>query len=121
MGRTQTLSGVAVKVLVEGHEVSPAIVVAARPIAPSEASRRWADLLRRIFEVDPLACIRGGGTMRIVAFITDRAVLDRMLTHLQTRATLARTPGPRGPPARRASLQQRPLHSPATAAASSPV
>jgi len=93
----------------------------ARPIAPSEASRRWADRLRRIFEVDPLACIRCGGTMRIVACITDRAVLDRILTQLQTRATLARTPGPRGPPERRASLQQRPLHAPATAAASSPL
>jgi len=43
----------------------------ARPIAPSEASRRWADRLRRIVEVDPLACIRCGGTMRIVACITD--------------------------------------------------
>ena len=93
----------------------------ARPIAPSEASRRWADRLRRIVEVDPLACIRCGGTMRIVACITDRAVLDRILTQLQTRATLARTHGPCGPPERRASLQQRPLHAPATAAASSPV
>ena len=83
------------------HPRAPAIVVAARPIAPSEASRRWADRLRRIFEVDPLACIRCGGTMRIVACITDRAVIDRILTHLHTRATLARTPGPRGKPGRR--------------------
>src|SRR5665647_1610664 len=35
--------------------------------------------------------------MRIVACITDRAVLDRILTHLHTRATLTSTPGPRGP------------------------
>jgi len=59
--------------------------------------------------------------MRIVACITDLAVLDRILTHLQTRATLARTHGPRRPPERRASLQQWPLHAPATTAASSPL
>ena len=31
---------------------------------------RWAELLRRIFEVDPLACPRCRGLMRIVAVIT---------------------------------------------------
>ena len=30
-----------------------------------------AELLRRIFEVDPLACPRCGQQMRIVAFITE--------------------------------------------------
>jgi len=32
------------------------------PEAHREARRRWAKLLRRIFEVDPLACPRCGQT-----------------------------------------------------------
>jgi hypothetical protein len=39
-------------------------------LAPTEAPRRWAALLRQIFEVDPLACPRCAGPMRIVACIT---------------------------------------------------
>ena len=34
-----------------------------------KAKRRWAELLRRILEVDPLACPRCGEEMRIVSFI----------------------------------------------------
>jgi len=37
----------------------------ARPLAPTEARRRWAELLGQTFEVDPLACPRCRGTMRI--------------------------------------------------------
>ena len=40
---------------------------------------RWAELLRRIFEVDPLACPRCRGLMRIVAVIIDPAVITRIL------------------------------------------
>ena len=45
------------------------------------ARGRWAELLRRIFEVDPLACPRCRGLMRIVAVITDPAVITRILAH----------------------------------------
>ncbi len=41
------------------------------PVPLREALRRWAELLRRTFEVDPLACPRCGQQMRIVAFITE--------------------------------------------------
>ena len=51
-----------------------------------EARRRWAELLRRIFEVDPLACPRCGTEMRIVAFITDPTTIDRILEHLRRSA-----------------------------------
>ena len=43
--------------------------------------------------VDPLACPQCGGAMRIVAFITQTAVIDQILTHRRTR------PGARSPPA----------------------
>ena len=49
------------------------------PVPLREARRRWAELLRRIFEIEPLACPRCGQTMRIVAFITEPKVIDRIL------------------------------------------
>ena len=71
-----------------GAEGPPAIVPA-RPLAPTEASRRWATLLQQIFEVDPLACPTCHGAMRIVACITQASVIDQILTHLRTRAAHA--------------------------------
>ena len=53
------------------------------PLSLPEARRRWAELLRRIFEVDPLRCPRCGHEMRIVAFITQPRVIDQILTHLR--------------------------------------
>ena len=60
---------------------------------------RWAELLRRIFEVAPFACPRCRGLMRIVAVITDPAVIARILTH---RACVRDSPHrSRSPPLRR--------------------
>jgi hypothetical protein len=38
-------------------------------------------LARRIYEVDPLACPRCAAPLRIVAIITDPAVITRILVH----------------------------------------
>jgi len=62
------------------------------PLALREARRRWAELLRQIFEVDPLRCPACGGQMRIVSFITQRAVIDRILDHLRRASESARGP-----------------------------
>jgi len=59
--------------------------------------------LQQIFEVDPLACPTCHGVMRVVAFITQRSVIDRILSHLRTRATTtAHVGGARSPPSTRA-------------------
>jgi hypothetical protein len=76
----------------------PIVCVEPTPEALSEAGRRWAELLRRIFEVDPLACPRCGEQMRIVAFITQPQIIDRILEHL--RRTAPTRPRPRAPPRR---------------------
>ena len=47
------------------------------------AARCWALLLARIFECLPLRCPRCGQPMRIIAFILDRPVIERILTHLE--------------------------------------
>jgi hypothetical protein len=46
--------------------------------ASLEARSTWARLLKKIFEADPLLC-SCGGRMRIVSFITDPRVVDRIL------------------------------------------
>jgi len=52
--------------------------------APQTRQRRldWAALLRRVFAVDVLQCPRCDGRMKIVAFITDSTVAQRILSHL---------------------------------------
>ncbi len=86
----------------------PTPIVTTPRLAPTEASRRWAALLRQIFEVDPLRCPTCQGAMRIVAVITLRSVIEQILAHLGTRTTAAarsppstRAPAPWGPPSRR--------------------
>lgn len=54
-------------------------IVDAPPLALRAARHRWAELLRRIFEVDPLTCPRYGAPMRSLAFPTDPAVIHRIL------------------------------------------
>ena len=44
--------------------------------------RAWADLMRRAFEADVLACPKCGGRMIVLATIEDPAVIRRILTHL---------------------------------------
>ena len=58
---------------------------------------RWAELMRRVFEVDVLEC-ECGGKMTPVAEITDRKVVRKILEHLGLPADeVALTPA-RGPP-----------------------
>jgi len=50
----------------------------------SRALRKsWAQLIKRIYEVDPLQCPSCGGEMKVVAFITEHEVVDRILRHLK--------------------------------------
>ena len=46
------------------------------------AGRRWADLMRRAFEVDVLACPRCGGRLRLVALLEAGAVTAQIPRHL---------------------------------------
>ena len=62
------------------------------PIDPDRRAlrRMWAALIRRICEVDPLVCPRSGGTMRIIAFITEPRVIGTILRHLAAKGVDAR-------------------------------
>jgi len=73
-------------------------VVPAEPGSP-EALRRssWARVLQKVFEVDPLLCARCGTPMKVVAWITDPVVIERILAH-RKRAGLESPFDARGPP-----------------------
>ncbi|MGI8423559.1 MAG: hypothetical protein ACR2NO_05530 [Chloroflexota bacterium] len=50
--------------------MAPITVAEPEALPLREARRRWAELLRRSYEVDPLTCPACGGAMRILAFLT---------------------------------------------------
>ena len=58
---------------------------------------RWAALIKKVYEVDPLICPVCGGEMKFIAFIEKRDqpdVIERILKHCK----LWREPEQRGPP-----------------------
>ncbi len=64
-----------------------------------DARRRWAELIRLIYEVDPLTCPRCGGEMRVIALIQEPKVIDKILKHLRAKGRDARVgPWATGPP-----------------------
>ncbi|MGB8953029.1 MAG: hypothetical protein WCC06_10250 [Candidatus Aminicenantales bacterium] len=46
-------------------------------------SKGWAAMIRKVYEVDPMTCPQCGGTMKIIAFITDIGAVDRIIDHLK--------------------------------------
>jgi hypothetical protein len=54
--------------------------------------RRWANLIRRVYEVDPLVCPRCGAEMRVIGFITEPKVITRILDHIRKRDRVSRPP-----------------------------
>jgi hypothetical protein len=85
------------------HEPPPAVAAEAVPPVLQEVRRRWAALLHRIFEVDPLRCPRCGDAMHVVGFISDPPVIERILTSLRRPAAPARPA--RAPPRSRAAAR----------------
>jgi hypothetical protein len=45
--------------------------------------RSWAQLIKRIYEVDPLVCPSCGSEMKVIAFISEHDVVDAILRHLE--------------------------------------
>ena len=61
----------------------------------------WAQRLKRVFGIDIETCPACGGALRIIACIEDPAVINKILTHLDTKGASAapfRLPPSRAPP-----------------------
>ena len=48
-----------------------------------QARKRWAALIKQVYEVDPLLCPKCGGTMKIISFIErdQKEVIEKILRH----------------------------------------
>ena len=77
----------------------PAITAIEEPRLSTRAYRRkWAELIKRVYEVDPLICSRRGGRMEIIAFITEADPIRKILVHLNLWDAPVRPPPPQLPP-----------------------
>jgi hypothetical protein len=55
-------------------------------------SKGWAEMIRKVYEVDPMVCPRCGGQMKVISFLTDYAVVDRIIGHLNLTFVAERPP-----------------------------
>jgi len=62
--------------------------------SPRISRRGWAEMIRKVYEVNPLRCPRCQGEMRIIAFLSDCAVVDRIINHLKLTFVAERPPPP---------------------------
>jgi hypothetical protein len=66
-------------------------------LAPNKRAalrKSWARLLKRVYQVEPLKC-DCGGTLRVIAFITQQKLITEILQHLEKTKT---KPESRAPP-----------------------
>ncbi len=63
-------------------------------------AKGWAEMIRKVYEIDPMVCPQCGGTMKLIVFITDFSGVDRIVNHLKLMfppsRRLARRHGPAG-------------------------
>jgi len=57
-------------------------------------SKGWAEMIRKVFEVDPLICPQCGGEMKVISFIEDHKVIDKIIAHLKLTFYAERPPPP---------------------------
>ncbi len=79
------------------QSLPPAGSAGADPDASSAPlRRRWRHFIRKLY-ADPLVCPRCGGAMRIISFIDQPAVIEKILRHLDLRDSQPHAP-PAPPP-----------------------
>jgi len=57
-------------------------------------SKGWTEMIRKVYEVDPMICPQCGGKMKIIAFLTDYALVDKIINHLKLTFVADRPPPP---------------------------
>jgi len=62
------------------EEIIPCIIEEAG-VSP-EKRKAWARLIQKIYEVDPLTCPRYQGSMKIIAFIEQEEIIEKILKYL---------------------------------------
>ncbi|MFB0564386.1 MAG: hypothetical protein ACETWK_01750 [Candidatus Aminicenantaceae bacterium] len=67
------------------------IIEQEEPFVPPKG---WAEMIRKVYEVDSLLCPSWGGQMSIVSFIEDHKVIDKIIAHLKLTFMAERPPPP---------------------------
>ena len=69
-----------------------------RPPSKRRAAMTWARRLKRVFNMDVETCRACGGKLKVIACIEDPVVIEKILAHLNEKASLAAIPlcRPRG-------------------------
>ena len=44
--------------------------------------KNWARLIQKIYNVDPMLCLKCSGFMKIISFIEDDEIIEKILRHL---------------------------------------
>jgi len=73
------------KKLADDSHAQSAIAIIPCSLEPQsirKASKSWASLIKRVFEVDPLICPKCGAAMRIISFVIDSKEVNRLLKNL---------------------------------------
>jgi len=70
---------------------SPEILIL-EPLPKRKASKSWAALIKRVFEVDPLVCPKCSGKMKIKGFVTEAKEITAILHLLQVPAFVKPVP-----------------------------
>ena len=74
------------------QEEDPSTIEEFSEVSDFAAKHAWARLIQQVYEVDPLVCPRCAGPMRIIAFIEQPAVIEKILTHLGMWAASVHSP-----------------------------
>jgi len=70
---------------------SPPVIIDQELYIPPKG---WVEMIRKAYEVDPLLCPSCGGPMRIISFIEEPKIIDRIIRHLELTFEAARPPPP---------------------------
>lgn len=61
-------------------DIIPAVMP--NDLSSKESRQNWARLIQKIYEVDPLVCPKCQGPMKIIAFIEELDIIEKILRHL---------------------------------------
>ncbi len=80
------------------HDDEPPEQEPSPPPGPRPRRYSWAELMKRVFEIEVLICPHCNGRRKLLAFITDSTAIRRILEHLELPADPPRMTPARAPP-----------------------
>ncbi|MGB2906001.1 MAG: transposase [Candidatus Aminicenantaceae bacterium] len=76
----------------EGNDPSHPPIIEDEPAF--KPSGGWAEMIKKVYETDPLLCPKCRGQMSIISFIEDHKVIDKIIIHLKLTFMAERPPPP---------------------------